>query len=141
MHPFHLALPSYDLDESRRFYGEILELTERRSAFNWVDFDFYGHQLSLHLVQRSVGRHLSSTPSTKIDGDMVPARHFGLVLQQAEWEALHRKLAERGVEFVIKPRIRFAGKEGEQGTFFVRDPSNNCLEFKYFTDTSRGDWY
>lgn len=141
MYSFHLALPSYDLDKSRTFYKDVLGLGERRSAFNWVDFDFFGHQLSLHLVKRRIGRRVSWTQSTKIDGDRVPAKHFGVVLPREEWEALHQKLSGHGVEFVIKPRVRFEGKEGEQGTFFVRDPSRNCLEFKYFSDTTKGAWY
>lgn len=141
MYSFHLALPAYDLEKSREFYRDSLGLSERRSAFNWVDYDFFGHQLSIHLIRRSIGRHVGWIPNTKIDGDLVPARHFGVILPEAEWTELHQRLAEKGVSFVIEPRIRFEGKEGEQGTFFIRDPSRNCLEFKFFTDTSKGSWY
>lgn len=137
MTPFHLALPAYDLEETRKFYTDVLGLTEKRSAINWVDFDFYGHQLSIHLV----GGKLARVESTLIDSDQVPARHFGAILSKSEWEALRDRLADLKQKFIIGPKIRFQGKVGEQGTFFLTDPSGNYLEFKYFTDTSKGPWY
>lgn len=137
MMPFHLALPTYDLDKTRDFYRNVLGLTEKRSAFNWVDFDFYGHQVTFHLVRETQSR----VESTMIDGDQVPARHFGAILSEADWNALRDRLSAAQQRFVIGPRIRFAGKDGEQGTMFIVDPSGNYLEFKYFTDTSRGPWY
>jgi extradiol dioxygenase family protein len=137
MQTFHLALPVDDLDQAKRFYRDVLGLEERRSAFNWVDFDFFGHQLSLHLVTRR-----PKTPeSCAIDGDQVPSRHFGIVLDKERWSALRDSLAEKGQKFLIGPRLRFEGKDGEQGTLFVADPAGNYLEFKYFSDTSRGIWY
>jgi uncharacterized protein len=135
--PFHLALPVHDLERARDFYGRMLGLSEKRSAINWVDYDFYGHQLSLHLVR---GRN-DKPESCIIDGDQVPARHFGAILDQQNWTALKQKFSELRLPFVIGPKIRFEGKEGEQGTMFVADPFGNYLEFKYFTDTSRGSWY
>lgn len=135
--PFHLALPSNDLSKTREFYSKILGLAEKRSAFNWIDFDFFGHQVSFHLV-RDMSERLEPTI---IDGDQVPARHFGAILTFAAWEALRTRLETLNQKFVIGPRIRFQGKEGEQGTMFIVDPSGNYLEFKYFTDTSRGPWY
>jgi extradiol dioxygenase family protein len=137
MRPFHLALPAYDLDETRRFYADTLGLTQKRSAINWVDFDFFGHQLSLHLVGGKLGR----AESTLIDNDQVPARHFGLICSKEEWESLRERLSGLKQRFIIGPKIRFAGKHGEQGTFFLTDPSGNYLEFKYFTDTTEGPWY
>lgn len=137
MNPFHLALPAYDLEETRKFYMGVLGLTEKRSAINWVDFDFYGHQLSIHLVGGKLGR----VESTLIDNDQVPARHFGAILSKDEWEALRDRLSGQKQKFIIGPKIRFQGKVGEQGTFFITDPSGNYLEFKYFTDTSKGPWY
>lgn len=137
MHPFHLALPAHDIQKTREFYTNILGCAERRSAFNWVDFDFFGHQLTVHLVLAKAER----IESTLIDGDQVPARHFGMVLPKLEWEALRDRLVASNQRFVIGPRVRFAGREGEQGTMFVVDPSGNYLEFKHFSDTSRGPWY
>lgn len=135
--PFHLALPCYDLEESRKFYSDVLGLSEKRSAINWVDFDFFGHQLSLHLVGGKSGR----VESTLIDNDQVPARHFGLICGKGQWEELRDRVQRQGQRFIIGPKIRFAGRVGEQGTFFITDPSANYLEFKYFTDTSHGSWY
>ena len=137
MQPFHLALPAYDLDETRKFYRDVLGLKEKRSAINWVDFDFFGHQLSIHLVGGKLGR----VESTLIDNDQVPARHFGLISTKDQWEELKERLVGNKQKFIIGPKIRFAGKLGEQGTFFLTDPSGNYLEFKYFTDTTQGPWY
>ena len=135
--PFHLALPAYDLDETRKFYSHVLGLKEKRSAINWVDFDFFGHQLSLHLVGGKSGR----VESTLIDSDQVPARHFGLICSKEQWEQIKDTVQQSKQRFIIGPKIRFAGKHGEQGTFFISDPSGNYLEFKYFTDTTQGPWY
>jgi extradiol dioxygenase family protein len=130
--PFHLAFPVHDLDAARRFYGEQLGLPEGRSAPRWVDFDLFGHQLSAHLVER-----LDPAATNEVDGDDVPVRHFGAVLAWPDWEALARRLRAAGVEFLIEPHVRFRGEVGEQGTFFVRDPSGNALEFKSFRDPAR----
>ena len=137
MQPFHLALPVYDLDETRKFYAEVLGLAEKRSAINWVDFDFFGPQLSFHLVGGKQGR----VESTLIDNDQVPARHFGLICSKEQWEGIRNRIETHKQKFIIGPKIRFQGKIGEQGTFFITDPSGNYLEFKYFTDTSKGPWY
>lgn len=134
---FHLALPVVDLEKSRKFYQDVLGLEQKRSSFNWIDFDFFGHQLSLHLVNSP-----SSRPEgTAIDGDQVPARHYGLVVSEQGWNLLRDRLREHEQAFLIGPKIRFQGKEGEQGTFFVADPDGNYLEFKYFSDGSQGTWY
>jgi extradiol dioxygenase family protein len=135
MHPFHLALPASDLEKAREFYGSILGQQEKRSAPNWVDFDFFGHQLSIHLVRGKIEK----VESTMIDGDTVPARHFGMVLDRDSWNNLREKL--KGQRFIIGPKLRFPDSEGEQWTMFIVDPFGNYLEFKYFTDTSRGAWY
>lgn len=138
LYPFHIALPTEDLARSREFYGQMLGQRETRSAPSWVDFDFFGHQLSLHLVR---GRPSEKLESQLIDGDPVPARHFGMILDQTAWDALRARLEQGGVSFVIGPKLRFAGRVGEQWTLFVKDPSGNVLEFKYFTDSSKGLWY
>lgn len=128
MPPFHLALPVHDLDAARAFYGARLGCPEGRSAVRWVDFDFFGHQLSVHLVDA-----MDTTATNEVDGDEVPVRHFGVVLSWKDWEALHARLDG----FLIAPRVRFQGQVGEQGTFFLRDPSGNALEFKSFKDPTR----
>jgi uncharacterized protein len=133
MQPFHLAIPVHDLAAARGFYGQLLGCSEGRSSEEWVDFDFFSHQLVAHLdPQRRAALH-----HNPVDGQEVPVPHFGVVL---EWDAWHR-LAERmraaGVPFVIEPGIRFAGQVGEQATMFFFDPSGNALEFKAFKDPAR----
>lgn len=130
MPPFHLALPVDDLGAARSFYGGLLGCAEGRSAERWVDFDFFGHQLSVHLVDQAV----EAVASNPVDGDDVPARHFGVVLPRPAWEALGARLAAEGARFLIAPHQRFVGEPGEQGTFFLLDPAGNALEFKCFAD-------
>jgi extradiol dioxygenase family protein len=130
---FHLAFPVRDLASTRAFYGGLLGCPEGRSAEDWVDFDFHGHQLSAHVLPaacRDVEAH-------EVDGDDVPVRHFGLVLPWADWHALRDRLAARGVRFRIEPHVRFQGRPGEQATLFLDDPSGNVLEFKSFQDPAR----
>ena len=130
MHPFHLAFPVTSLADARGFYGELLGCPEGRSSDAWIDFDLYGHQIVAHLAPGEAGRRGSSA----VDGDEVPVRHFGVVLPMDEWTALAAKLRDRGVSFIIEPRVRFKGEVGEQATMFFLDPSGNALEFKAFKD-------
>ena len=132
--PFHLALPVTDLDATRAFYTDLLGCPTGRESSRWVDLDFFGHQLVLHLVEPE--DHPASA-SNAVDGHDVPAGHFGPVLEWADWERLAGSMRDHGVEFLIEPYVRFEGQAGEQGTFFVRDPSGNALEFKTFRDLSR----
>jgi extradiol dioxygenase family protein len=130
---FHLAFPVRDLAEARRFYGDLLGCPEGRSSNEWVDFNFYGHQVVAHLAPDELG--LAAT--NKVDGDNVPVRHFGAILPMQEWEALADKLRKAGTQFVIEPHVRFKGQVGEQATMFFLDPSGNALEFKAFGDLSQ----
>ncbi len=129
---FHLAFPVFDLDEARAFFGGLLGCREGRSAPRWVDFDFFGHQISAHLREIDV----SEEAVNSVDGDKVPTRHFGLILEWDEWEQLRDVLLEARAQFVIKPKVRFVGKPGEQATMFVAGPSGNVLEFKAFRSES-----
>lgn len=124
---FHLAFPVNDIEATRRFFVELLECTVGREAERWIDLDFYGHQISAHLVDDS-----DATTANVVDGKQVPVRHFGLILEWAQWERLAERLRTAQVEFLIEPYVRFKGEAGEQGTFFVNDPSGNALEFKTF---------
>lgn len=128
--PFHLAFPVHDLEEARAFYGRLLGCEEGRSSDQWIDFDFFGHQIVTHL---DPGRqpHRLSNP---VDGHDVPVPHFGAVLSMEEWEKLARRLESKGLSFVIPPTIRFRGQAGEQATMFFLDPSGNALEFKAMRD-------
>lgn len=130
--PFHLAFPVDDLAAARTFYGGLLGCREGRSAATWVDFDFFGHQITAHLAPKDDADRRSD-----VDGDLVPVRHFGAILAWDEWTALADRLRAAGQPFLIEPRVRFSGQPGEQGTFFLRDPSGNALEFKGFRDEIR----
>lgn len=127
---FHLAFPVRDLEEARAFYGGLLGCPEGRSSPDWIDFDFYGHQIVAHLSPDEVGHKSTSA----VDGEDVPVRHFGAILTLPQWEAMAAKLKAAGTRFVIAPQIRFKGEPGEQATLFFLDPSGNALEFKAFAD-------
>lgn len=132
INPFHLAIPVYDLEKCRQFYGEVIGCNEGRSSAIWVDFDFFGHQLVIHQQLRQ--KTDSTLPSNPVDGKDVPVPHFGVVLDWDDWTTLAERLKSRGVEFVIEPYIRFKGEVGEQATLFFLDPDGNALEFKAFKD-------
>jgi extradiol dioxygenase family protein len=130
--PFHLAIPVHDLAAARSFYGSLFGCPEGRSSREWVDFDFFGHQLVAHLDAARRPLHFN-----EVDGKDVPVPHFGIVLPWQTWESLAERLRAGGARFVIEPGIRFRGEVGEQATFFLYDPSGNALEFKAFRDPSR----
>jgi hypothetical protein len=132
MNPFHLAIPVLDLEATRVFYVNILGCEIGRFSDQWIDFNFFGHQVSAHLKPEAV----EVVPSNSVDGEDVPVRHFGLVLPWEEWQDLSERLQDLSVEFIIKPTIRFQGQSGEQATMFIKDPSNNALEFKAFKHPS-----
>ncbi|HEX5182482.1 MAG TPA: VOC family protein [Allosphingosinicella sp.] len=129
--PFHLAFPVHDLAAARAFYGGLLGCPEGRSAEQWVDFDFYGHQIVAHLDPGMKPR----PHRNEVDGHDVPVPHFGAVLPMEAWDALAGRLQAAGdVEFVIEPTVRFRGEAGEQATMFFRDPSGNAIEIKAMRD-------
>ena len=129
---FHLAFPVHELAAARAFYGGVLECEEGRSSDRWIDFNLYGHQIVTHLAEGSAGIKATNP----VDADAVPIPHFGVVLPMDEWKELAEKLKEKGIKFIIEPKIRFAGEVGEQATMFFLDPSGNALEFKSFKDFS-----
>ncbi len=128
-HPFHLAIHVHDLDAARAFYGGILGAEEGRSTDTWVDFDFFGHQLSLHR-----GAPFATQATGQVGKHRVPMPHFGCVLPLEEWHALRARLEAAEVEFEIPPQVRFEGEPGEQRTMFFRDPSGNPIEIKGFAE-------
>jgi uncharacterized protein len=128
--PFHLAFPVHDLSLARQFYGEVLGCPEGRSSNEWIDFNFYGHQIVAHLAPGEAG----PAQRNAVDGHGVPVRHFGIVLPMSEWQAAAERLKSRGIAFIIEPYIRFKGEPGEQATMFFLDPSGNALEIKAFAD-------
>lgn len=124
---FHLAFHVRDLDAARRFYGDVLGCREGRSTATWVDFDFFGHQLSLHL-----GEPFATTNTGHVGDHLVPMPHLGVVLELPDWQALAQRLEAAGTDFVLPPQVRFEGQPGEQWTMFFRDPSGNPIEVKGF---------
>jgi extradiol dioxygenase family protein len=130
---FHLAFPVTDLAQARRFYGDFLGCAEGRSSDDWVDFDFFGHQIVAHKVAAAAMTDATSL----VDGKQVPVRHFGVVTDRATWNALAERFRAAQLPFVIEPYVRFEGEPGEQATMFFLDPFGNALEFKAFADMNR----
>jgi uncharacterized protein len=127
-HPFHFAFFVRDLDSTRRFYGQVLGCREGRSTETWVDFDFFGNQISAH----TTGTVTATQNTGQVEGILVPMPHFGALLGWSEFEALAGRIRGAGLSFILEPRIRYAGQPGEQATMFLLDPSSNALEFKSF---------
>ena len=128
--PFHLAIPVHDLEVAREFYGDILGCSTGRESENWIDFNFFGHQLVTHLDKNM---NISDSTNT-VDGNRVPVPHFGIILKKKDWGTLAKKLSAANVDFIVEPRTRFKDNTGEQSTMFIKDPSGNALEFKSFQD-------
>lgn len=127
---FHLAFPVKSLGITKMFYNEVLGCPIGRSSDHWIDFNFFGHQISAHLSEE-----LDKTPEmTSVDGKEVPLQHFGAILSLEDWTQLAHKLKVAGTDFIIEPQVRYPGKKGEQHIMFVYDPSGNALEFKAFSD-------
>lgn len=131
--PFHLAFPIRDIEETRIFYQDLLGCEIGRSTEKWIDFNFFGHQLSAHVKPEE----LTQAKANQVDGKNVPVRHFGVVLSWEDWQTLADKLKENKLDFIIEPYIRFKGEVGEQATMFFLDPSGNALEFKAFQDPTQ----
>ena len=127
MRPFHLAFPVDNLEKTREFYTQILGCNEGRSSDRWIDFDMYGHQVVAHLIDK-----VEKVQTNPVDGDDVPASHFGVILELEEWKVLADQLRKIDMNFIIEPHIRFKGEAGEQATMFFLDPCGNALEFKAF---------
>lgn len=126
--PFHLAFPVDDLEAARNFYKGILGCGEGRSSNEWVDFDFFGHQIVAHLAPEEVGE----AKKNSVDGHDVPCRHFGIIMSMENWQEMAGRLTAINMEFIIKPYVRFKGEAGEQATMFFSDPAGNAVELKAF---------
>jgi len=128
--PFHVAVPVHNLEQCRTFYRDVLGCEEGRSAEQWVDFNFFGHQFVIHYKPKSE----EDTHTNPVDGKNVPVPHYGVVLPWETFQTFSKNLIEKGIDFVIEPYIRFRGEPGEQATMFFLDPAGNALEFKAFKD-------
>ncbi|MAV64826.1 MAG: glyoxalase [Candidatus Marinimicrobia bacterium] len=129
--PFHLAFPVHNLKETEDWYKTILGCTVGRKSEKWIDFNFFGHQISAHLIDSKDNLKIVKN---KVDSKDIPTRHFGIILTMLEWKSLAKSLEFNKVTFIVKPYIRFKGKKGEQATMFIKDPSDNYIEFKAFND-------
>lgn len=130
---FHLAFPVADLETTREFYTQVLGCSTGRSSDQWIDFNFFGHQVVAHLKPEEAG----SSHTNEVDGDKVPVKHFGVILEWQAWHDFAERLKKHKINFIIEPHIRFEGQVGEQATMFFLDPSGNALEFKSFKDPSQ----
>ena len=127
MNLFHLAIPVLDLVAAKDFYINVLGCSKGRSSTKWIDFNFYGHQLVCHEVKESINKNMND-----VDGNNVPVPHFGIILDWNEFHSLSTDLQSKNINFIIEPTIRFKGKVGEQAIMFLKDPSDNAIEFKSF---------
>lgn len=130
MHPFHYAFKVKDIASTRHFYVDILGCEEGRSTETWIDFNFFGHQLSAHISDDFPALDYCG----KVDGVSVPIPHFGCLLSTGQFQKIQEKLENANIEFIIKPQKRYPGKVGEQFTMFVFDFSGNPVEFKAFSN-------
>ena len=133
MRPFHIAIPVTDKKIAHDFYKNILGCSVGRQAEQWIDFNFFGHQLVAHITSG----HESDAVTNKVDREDVPSRHFGLIMHMSDWKDLLQRLTKSRIKFLIKPQVRFQGQMGEQSTFFILDPFGNALEFKAFVDDNQ----
>lgn len=131
--PFHLAIPVKDLAKSKHFYGQVLEFSEGRSSNEWIDYDFFGHQLVIHYK----ADYKYEKDTNHVDGKDVPIPHFGIILEWRQFQMFSKMLKNKKIQFIIEPYIRFKGLVGEQATMFFKDPSGNALEFKSFKDPNQ----
>ena len=126
MPAFHYAFKVRDLEATRAFYVGVLGCREGRSAPSWIDFDFFGHQLSAHLSD-----HVAEPDFCGQSDDVrVPIPHFGAVLEVEAFHCIRAALDDHAVAFVIAPYLRYPGGIGEQWTMFFLDPSGNAIELK-----------
>ena len=130
LRPFHLAIPVKDLKQARKFYGEKLKLDEGRSSDHWIDYNFFGHQLVVHIGE------VQKVTVNQVDDKVVPVPHFGVILEWDLFDVLSQRIAAADIKFIIEPYLRFEGEAGEQKTMFLKDPFGNALEFKSFKNDS-----
>lgn len=134
LQPFHLAIPVNNIEKADYFYGVLLGFGKGRSDKNWIDWNFFGHQLVTHLKEGGANEVVAEN---LVDGKNIPVPHFGVVLKWEDWHEFAKKISDKKIKFIIEPHIRFKGEVGEQATMFFADPFNNMLEFKSFKDESR----
>ena len=126
---FHLAIPVDNILNAREFYTSVLGCDVGRESSKWVDLNFFGHQLVIHLANDSLR---GESEFNEVDGHKVPASHFGIILSWDNFSSLETYLLSNNIKFTLEPYLRFEGQPGEQRTMFIKDPSDNHIEFKSF---------
>jgi extradiol dioxygenase family protein len=132
LYSFHLAIPVNDLAGCTSFYENLFSCTRGRSSDEWVDLNFFNHQLVLHKAHS----HSEDSAVNFVDGDNIPVPHFGVILDYDAFNAVVENAKQQSITFLIEPRLRFENEAGEQMTMFFRDPSNNVIEIKAFKSRS-----
>ena len=132
LRPFHLALAVPSKDIAKTFYTATMGCTIGRESDEWVDINFFGHQITFH----QVANFFSPSHSNCVDAKVVPLPHFGIVLKYDDWHKLSVHLSSQNIDFIIDPYIRFKGLKGEQATMFFRDPNGIAIELKAFKNDS-----
>jgi hypothetical protein len=130
MKTFHYAFKVKDIESTRKFYIQLLGCSEGRSTADWIDFNFFGNQLSAHVSDQIPELDYCG----KVDGISVPIPHYGCLVSVEDFKTLQKKLESVNTSFIVEPYLRYKGKTGEQRTMFFLDPSNNPIEIKSFTN-------
>lgn len=123
---FHLAIPCNDLDEAYDYYVKGLGCKLARRYDDRITLDFFGDQLVCHKYPEK---------TFKDDEVEMYPRHAGITFyDKKDFDNLIKLAENRKLKFYRKPFVRFEGLAEEHITFFLIDPSNNLLEFKYYND-------
>ena len=119
---FHLSFPVRDIASTKEFYVSGLGCRIGRQTNVAIMLDFHGHQIVAQ-VTKDLGKPQSN----------IYPRHFGLVCHtEEEWNDWRSRAKKNGLTFFREPQRRFSGQPIEHLSFFLKDPSNNLLEFKFY---------
>lgn len=123
---FHLAFPVTNIPDTKTYYADKLGCSVGRENDRSVILNLYGHQLVAHVTHEPLKPQQGIYP-----------RHFGLVFgAEQDWEALLNRAQSHQLKFYIPPKLRFEGSPLEHRTFFLEDPFQNLLEFKFYRHES-----
>ncbi|WP_242084394.1 VOC family protein [Aestuariivivens sediminis] len=127
---FHMSLPCLSVRETKRFYAN-LGASFGRSTESWVDVNFYGHQITfIHAEKFNF-----NSPNYVFEGKILPAFHFGIILDRTTWQTILNTLVELQLELVTETSF-LTDQVGEHQSFFVKDPNDYMLEFKCFKNSN-----
>ena len=129
MRLLHTMLRVGDLERSIDFYTQVLGATQGRSATTWVDIDLFGNQITFI----NSGAFEFHYRSYKFEDAILPAFHFGVLVSEAQWNALRERLQGHKVHFSVDSQF-LSQKAGSHKSFFVEDPNGYFVEFKQFTE-------